>query len=123
MILLVLVAVAAPPVALAVARPLRPSKGAVVSSFRPSFSWALPTNERSFAIYVSKRPANRLGRFAAGDLVDAKHFQDDVRTYTATHSLYTGRYWWSVQTTNTTTSKFSYSRASDFRVAETTRAL
>lgn len=123
--MIVLAAVAAPAVALAVAKPVTPSRGAVVASARPVFSWTLPPNERSDAIFVSTRPKTTPpGRFPDANLVDASYFtRNGVLRYAPARQFYAGRYWWLVQSSDLTTYRVSYSVPVDFIIPARTSFL
>lgn len=119
-----LAAVAAPAVALAVATPVSPV-GIPVAAARPSFTWTVPSNERSDAIFISRSGiTTSAGYFRDADLVDAGYFvPNDVVSYTARRALYAGRYWWQVETSDLTTYQVSYSQPVAFRIPARTRLL
>jgi hypothetical protein len=123
--MIVLAAVAVPAVALAVAKPVTPSRGALVGSTHPVFSWTLPSNERSDAIFVASRPKTTpAGRFPDANLVDASYFtRDGVLRYAPARQFYAGRYWWLVQSSDVTTYRVSYSAPVDFRIPARTSFL
>lgn len=123
--MIVLAAVAAPAVALAVATPVTPSRGALVGSARPVFSWTLPPNERSDAIFVASRPETTPdGRFPDANLADASYFtRDGVLRYSPARRFYAGRYWWLVESSDLTSYRVSYSAPVDFRIPARTSLL
>lgn len=120
-----LAAVVAPAVALAVAKPVTPSRGALVGSTHPVFSWTLPPNERSDALFVASRQTTTpVGRFPDANLVDASYFtRDGVLRYAPARQFYAGRYWWLVQSSDLTTYRISYSAPVDFRIPARTSFL
>jgi hypothetical protein len=124
-ILIVLAAVAVPAVALAVAKPVTPSRGALVASTHPVFSWTLPANERSDALFIANRPkTNPEGRFPEANLVDASYFtRNGVLRYAPARQFYAGRYWWLVEASDVTTYQVSHSAPVDFRIPARTSFL
>ncbi len=124
-IIVVLAAVVAPVIALAVAKPVTPSPGALVGSAHPVFSWTLPPNERSDAIFVANRPnTTPAGRFPDANIADASYFtRDGVLRYSPARRFYAGRYWWLVESSDLTTYRVSYSAPVDFRIPARTSLL
>jgi hypothetical protein len=103
--------------ALASATHVSPAPGAVVPASHPVFTWTLPSNERSAALYIANSPdRNPDGTFYEENVVDAGAFANDERRYTAASALYAGQYWWLVSSTDRATSQSFYSTPTDFTI-------
>jgi hypothetical protein len=102
--------------ALAAATPISPGPGAVVSSSHPSFSWSLPPNEQSQAIYIADSPDRSPdGRFFDENVVDSAALASEQRQWSPNRPLYAGRYWWLIWSSDRTSASF-YSAPTDFRI-------
>jgi hypothetical protein len=80
--LLALVAVAgiATGAALAAATPVTPAPGAVVTTSHPLFTWTLPANEQSDALYIANKPdTTPEGKFYDENVVDLGVFSNNER--------------------------------------------
>ena len=114
---LVAVAGIATGAALAVATPVTPQPGAVVTTSHPLFTWTLPSNEQSSAIYIANNPAvTPEGRFYDENVVDADVFFNDERQWSPTTPLYAGAYWWLVWSNDRNTFVSYYSTPASFTV-------
>jgi len=103
--------------ALAVATPVTPQPGAVVTTSHPLFTWTLPSNAQSSAIYIANNPAvTPEGRFYDENVVDADVFFNDERQWSPTTPLYAGAYWWLVWSNDRNTFVSYYSTPASFTV-------
>jgi hypothetical protein len=103
--------------ALAAATPESPTPGAVVSSSRPAFSWALPANERSQGIFIADSPDRTAdGKFEDANVVDSAVFANDERQWSPSNPLYAGHYWWLVWSSDRTTAESFYSAPTEFTI-------
>jgi hypothetical protein len=99
--------------ALAAATPVMPPPGAYIKT--PVFSWTLPANEQSDALYIADKPdTTAAGMFAEGNVVRAHSFTNDETTWSPIAPLYAGRYWWLVSSRDRNTSELYHSAPSDF---------
>ena len=81
------------------------------------FSWTLPANEESEALYVADEPdTTAAGMFVEGNVVRAHSFTNDEMTWSPTAPLYAGRHWWLVSSRDRNTSELHYSAPRDFRI-------
>jgi hypothetical protein len=105
---------------------IAPAPGAVVRSAHPLFSWSLPANERSEAIYIASKPdTTPEGRFFSENVVDLDFFlsTQDPRQWSPTRALYAGRYWWLVSSMDSATYQTFHSAPSDFTVPAEARVV
>jgi hypothetical protein len=103
--------------ALAAATPVSPGPGAVVSSSRPSFSWSLPDNERSQALYLAASPdLTADGTFYDENVVDSVVLTSEQRQWSPSNPLYAGHYWWLVWSIDRSTAASVYSAPTDFTI-------
>ena len=101
--------------ALAAATPVTPPPGAFIKT--PVFSWTLPANEESAALYIADKPATTAaGIFVQGNVVRAHSFTNDETTWSPIAPLYAGHYWWLVSSRDRNTSELRYSATSDFTI-------
>ena len=101
--------------ALAAATPVTPPPGASITT--PVFSWTLPANEQSAALYIANKPdTTAAGMFVAGNLVRAHSFTNGETTWSPSAPLYAGHYWWLVSSRDRNTSELYYSAPRDFRI-------
>ena len=99
--------------ALAAPTPVMPPPGAYIKT--PVFSWTLPANEQSDALYIADKPdTTAAGMFAEGNVVRAHSFTNDETTWSPIAPLYAGRYWWLVSSRDRNTSELYHSAPSDF---------
>ena len=104
-------------VALADATPVTPPPGAVVTTSHPLFSWTLPANEESQAIYIANDPARTPeGQFLQDNTVGVASFFNDERQWSPTSPLYAGHYWWLVYSSDRGTPKAHFSKPTDFTI-------
>jgi hypothetical protein len=103
--------------AFAAATLVSPPPGARVSTSRPTFSWTLPGNERSDALYVASAPdLTSEGSFVQGNVVEVGVFTNGERQWTPTAPLYAGHYWWLVRSTDSNSFDDHYSAPTDFTI-------
>jgi hypothetical protein len=103
--------------AIASATHVSPPPGAVISTSHPLFSWTLPSNERSEALYIANKPDRTPeGKFYDENVVDLGIFSNDQRQYSPTSPLYAGHYWWLVWSTDRNTYESFYSSPTDFTI-------
>lgn len=103
--------------ALAAATPVSPGPGAVVSSSHPNFSWSLPANEQSQAIYVAdSSDRSPDGRFFDENVVDSATLTSDQHEWSPTRPLYAGQYWWLVWSTDRSTAESFYNSPAGFSI-------
>jgi hypothetical protein len=109
----------------ATAQPVSPAPGAVVRSWYPLFTWNLPANERSQAIYLAKKPDTTPdGSFYSENVVQAGTFyHGDPRQWTAAGGLYASRYWWLVVSYDLSTNQTYRSSPIDFTIPANARIL
>ena len=102
--------------ALAAATPVMPPPGAFIDPpSRPVFSWTLPANEQSDALFIANSPdTTAVGMFPERNLVRAHSFADDETTWSPSAPLYAGHYWWLVSSHDRNTAQRFYSAARDF---------
>jgi hypothetical protein len=104
--------------AVAAVTPVSPGPGAIVSSSHPGFTWSLPPNERSQAIYVADSPdLSPDGRFFDENVVDSAALAADQLQWSPSRPLYAGQYWWLVWSSDRSTAQSFYSFPADFRIA------
>jgi hypothetical protein len=78
---------------LASATHVSPPPGAVVASSHPLFTWTLPPNERSQALYIANSPDRTPeGKFFDENVVDVGLFTNDEHQYSPTSPLSAGQY-------------------------------
>jgi hypothetical protein len=104
--------------ALAAATPVTPPPGAWIDPpSGPEFSWTLPANEQSDALFIADKPdTTAAGMFPQGNLVRAHSFTNGETTWSPSAPLYAGHYWWLVSSHDRSTSKRYYGAPSDFTV-------
>jgi len=103
--------------ALAAATPVTPPPGAVVTTSHPLFSWTLPPNEQSDAIYIADKPdTTPEGKFYDENVVDLDVFTGDERQWSPSSPLYAGAYWWLVWSHDTGTYESYYSAPAAFTI-------
>lgn len=104
----------------AAASPVTPAPGATVSTSHPVFSWTLPANEQSDALYIANRPDRTPeGKFFDENVVDIGVFLNDERQWSPTSPLYAGHYWWLVWSHDRDTFQSYYSVLIDFTIPGT----
>jgi hypothetical protein len=103
--------------AFAAATPVTPAPGAVVTTSHPVFTWTLPANERSDALYIADKPDRTPeGKFYDENVVDAGVFFNDERQRSPTSPLYAGAYWWLVWSHDPNTFQNYYSEPATFTI-------
>jgi hypothetical protein len=103
--------------AFAAATPVTPPPGAVVMTSHPAFTWTLPANEQSDALYIADKPDRTPeGKFYDENLVDLGVFFNDERQWSPTSPLYAGTYWWLVWSHDLSTFQNYYSEPAIFAV-------
>jgi hypothetical protein len=103
--------------ALAAATPVTPGPSAVVTTSHPIFSWTLPTNEQSDALYIANKPDRTPeGKFYDENVVDLGIFTSNERQWSPTSPLYAGAYWWLVWSHDANTFQSYYSAPSPFTI-------
>jgi hypothetical protein len=104
--------------AFAAATPVSPPPGAIIDPPSPPlFSWTLPANEQTDALFIAARPdTTSTGAFVDANLVRAQSFTNGETTWSPTAPLYAGRYWWLVSSHDRKTSQPYYSAGRDFRI-------
>jgi hypothetical protein len=103
--------------AFAAARPVTPAPGAVVRISHPVFSWTLPANEQSDALYIADKPdTTPEGKFYDENVVDAGVFFNNERRWLPTSPLYAGAYWWLVWSHDPNTFQNYYSAPAAFTI-------
>jgi hypothetical protein len=103
--------------AFATATPVTPPPGAVVTTSHPVFSWTVPSNEQSDALYIANKPdTTPEGKFYDENVVDAGIFFNNEREWSPTSALYAGRYWWLVWSHDRDTFQNFYSAPRDFTI-------
>jgi hypothetical protein len=102
--------------------PFSPAPGAVVESSHPVFSWSVPSNEESDAIYVADSAQTTVeGRFFDEDVVDLDAFFANETSWSPSTPLAAGTYWWNVRTHDRDTFDSFYSSPSSFTIPAHTR--
>jgi hypothetical protein len=103
--------------ALAAAMPLTPPPGAYIES-PPYFTWTLPSNERSDALYIATKPATTAaGLFVKANLERAHSFAGSETSWSPIAPLYAGRHWWLVSSSDPKTSRRYQSAPREFTLA------
>lgn len=103
--------------AFAAATPVTPAPGAVVTTSHPIFTWTLPANEQSDAIYIADKPdTTPEGKFYDENVVDLDVFTGDERQWSPSSPLYAGAYWWLVWSHDTGTYESYYSAPAAFTI-------
>jgi hypothetical protein len=103
--------------AFAAATPVTPAPGAVVTTSHPIFTWTLPANEQSDAIYIADKPdTTPEGKFYDENVIDAGVFFNNERQWSPTSPLYAGAYWWLVWSHDPNTFVSYYSTPSPFTI-------
>jgi hypothetical protein len=83
----------------------------------PVFTWMLPANEQSDAIYIAEKPDRTPeGKFYDENVVDLGVFFNDERQWSPTSPLYAGAYWWLVWSHDRSTFQNYYSEPAAFTV-------
>jgi hypothetical protein len=114
---LVAVAGIATGAALAAATPVSPPPGTVVTTSHPIFTWTLPANEQSDALYIADKPdTTPEGKFYDENVVDLGIFTNNERQWSPTSPLYAGAYWWLVWSNNRNTFDSYYSTPAPFTI-------
>lgn len=101
------------------ATPVTPPPGATVTTAHPDFTWTLPPNERSEAIFIASKPdVTPEGKFYDENFVNGGNVRADVREWSPPPSrpLYAGHYWWNVSSTDRDTLARHYSVPADFTI-------
>lgn len=104
---------------LAAATPVTPPPGATVTTAHADFTWTLPPNERSEAIFIASKPdVTPEGKFYDENFVNGGNVGADVREWSPPPSrpLYAGHYWWNVSSTDRDTLARHYSVPADFTI-------
>jgi hypothetical protein len=103
--------------ALAAATPVTPAPGATVTTAHPDFTWTLPANEDSDAIYIANKPdVTPEGKFYDENVVDLDVVAANVREWSPASPLYAGSYWWNVWSNDRDTFASFYSVPSGFTI-------
>jgi hypothetical protein len=103
--------------ALAAAMPLTPPPGAYIDS-PPYFTWTLPSNERSDALYIATKPdTTTAGLFVKANLERAHSFAGSETSWSPIAPLYAGRHWWLVSSSDPKISHRYQSAPRDFTLA------
>jgi hypothetical protein len=103
--------------ALAAATPVTPTAGAVVTTSHPVFTWTLPSNEQSDALYVADKPdTTPEGKFYGENVVDTGFFFSNERQWSPTSPLYAGAYWWLVWSHDANTYQSYYNAPATFTI-------
>jgi hypothetical protein len=106
--------------ALAAATPVTPAPGAVVTTSHPLFTWTLPVNEQSDALYIANKPdTTPEGKFYDENVVDVGIFANNERQWSPTSPLYAGAYWWLVWSHDANTFQSYYSAPAAFTIPAT----
>jgi hypothetical protein len=104
------------------ATPLSPAPGAVVESSHPVFTWSVPPNEESDAIYIADSAETTVeGRFFDENVVDLDVFFGNETSWSPSTPLPAGTYWWTVRTHDRETFDSFYSAPVSFTIAARTR--
>jgi hypothetical protein len=102
---------------LAAATPVTPPPGATVATAHPDFTWTLPPNEQSEAIFIANKPdVTPEGKFYDENFVDGDLVAGDVREWSPSSPLYAGHYWWNVWSTDRDTLARFYSATAEFTI-------
>jgi hypothetical protein len=97
--------------------PLTPPPGAYIES-PPYFTWTLPSNERSDALYIATKPATTAaGLFVKANLERAHSFAGSETSWSPIAPLYAGRHWWLVSSSDPKTSRRYQSAPREFTLA------
>jgi hypothetical protein len=103
--------------AIAVATPLTPRPGATVTTAHPDFTWTLPLNEDTVAIYIADKPdVTSAGEFYSENVVDGADLLPGVGEWSPAQPLYAGEYWWNVLSTDPSTHARFYSPPAEFTI-------
>ncbi len=103
--------------AFAAATPVTPSPGAVVTTSHPVFTWTLPANEQSDALYIADKPdTTPEGKFYDENVVDVGIFLNDERQWSPSSPRYAGAYWWLVWSHDANTFRSYYSAPAAFTI-------
>lgn len=98
--------------------PLGPPSGAVVYSSHPIFTWSVPGNEESDAIYIANKPdTTPEGKFFDENVADLDLLTNNEQQWSPSSPLYAGAYWWLVWSHDRNTFQSLYSTPSGFTVA------
>ena len=103
----------------AAATPVTPPDGAIVTTAHPEFTWTLPSNEQSAAIFIADKPdVTPEGKFYVDNFVDGDDVAAEVRKWSPppARPLYAGHYWWNVLSTDRTTLARHYSAPAAFTI-------
>jgi hypothetical protein len=104
-------------VAFAAATPVTPPPGAVVTTSHPNFTWTLPANEQSDALYIANKPdTTPEGKFHDENVIDAGFFFNNERQWSPSSPLYAGAYWWLVWSHDSSTFQSYYSAPTAFTI-------
>jgi hypothetical protein len=118
------VALLAPGAAGGVATPISPSPGAIVDTSHPVFSWSLPPNEDSDAIYVADAPDTTIeGRLFDESIVDLDTFSGTETSWSPSSPLPAGTYWWNVRSHDRETFDSFYSAPVSFTIPARARVV
>jgi hypothetical protein len=108
--------------AFAAATPVRPPPGAVVTTAHPQFTWTVPSNEQTDAIFIANKPdVTPEGKFYDENVVDGEVFTTAVNEWSPSSPLYAGRYWWNLWSHDVNTFANFYSAPVDFSIPVTLR--
>jgi hypothetical protein len=101
--------------AVGAATPISPAPDARTNS-HPTFSWTLPADEQTDAIYISKSPlVTPQGEFYRENVEESDFFLSDIRTWAPTTALFAGPHWWNVRSRDSEYTE-SFSAPSRFTV-------
>lgn len=104
---------------LAAATPVTPPPGATVTTAHPHFTWTLPPNEQSEAIFIASKPdVTPEGKFYDENFVNGANVGADVREWSPPSSrpLYAGHYWWNVSSIDRAKLARHYSAPAEFTI-------
>lgn len=102
---------------IAAATPVTPPPGATVTTAHPVFTWTLPANEESDAVFIANKPdVTPEGKFYDENIVDLDLVASNVREWSPSSPLYAGDYWWNVWSNDRDTFASLYSVPSAFTI-------
>jgi hypothetical protein len=103
--------------ALGAATLVSPAPGTIVDAARPTFSWSLPANEQSDAVFVARRPTTTAdGAFVDANLAASGSVLPAQTRWRPSERLGAGAYWWLVRSLDKTTSRPVYTRPARFTI-------
>jgi hypothetical protein len=100
----------------AAATPVWPVAGARIASWYPTFTWTIPTNETSTAIYIADSPdRDASGFFLDPNVVLSAYFSGETEWLSPT-GLYARHYWWMIGSWSEAAQTHYWSPVADFTV-------